>query len=61
MKYTEQLAALLGRPTTPPQMGGAAGQAQQALSGRAYQLHQQEAKMLGQQPMTPEQFAATQK
>lgn len=56
MKYTEQLAALLRAPS-PPQMGGAAGQAQQVLGGRAYQLHVQEAKALGQQPMTPEQFA----
>jgi hypothetical protein len=61
MKYAETLAALLGRPSAPPQLGGAAGQAQQAMSGRAYQLHQQEAKSMGQAPMSPEQFAASQK
>lgn len=66
MKYTEQLAALLGgqraqpTPQPPPAMGGMAGGAQQAMAGRAYQLHQQEAQAMGQQPMTPEQFMASQ-
>lgn len=63
MKYAEQLAALLGRPTAPPppQLGGMAGGAQQAMAGRAYQLHQQEAKANGQMPMSPEQFMAQQR
>ena len=60
MGYRETLAALLRAPS-PPQMGGAAGQAQQALGGRAYQLHVQEAQANGQQPMSQEQFAASQK
>tara|TARA_R110000868_G_scaffold211993_1_gene462008 strand:- start:1111 stop:1341 length:231 start_codon:yes stop_codon:yes gene_type:complete len=42
----------------PPQMGGMAGNAQQILQSRPYQLHVQEAQAMGQQPMTPEQFAA---
>jgi hypothetical protein len=56
MNYAQTLAAALSS-KSPPQMGGGAGQAQQALSGRAYQLHVQEAKANGQAPMTPEQFA----
>lgn len=59
MNYAQTLAAALGK--SPPQMGGSAGQAQQALSGRAYQLHVQEAKAEGRQPLTQEQFAAGQK
>lgn len=35
---------------------GAAQQAAQTIQSRAYQLHVQEARALGQQPMTPEQF-----
>lgn len=66
MKYAEQLAALLGgqraqpMPQQSPQLGGMVGGAQQALGGRAYQLHQQEAQAMGQQPMTPEQWMASQ-
>lgn len=56
MNYAQTLAAALSSKSPPP-MGGAAGQAQQALGGRAYQLHVQEARANGQQPMTPEQFA----
>jgi len=41
----------------PPQMGGMAGQAQQIIQSRPYQLHVQEAQAMGQQPMSPEQFA----
>ncbi len=52
------LIAALRQPQAP-QMGGMAGQAQQIVANRPYQLHVQEAKALGQQPMTPEQFAQT--
>lgn len=61
MEYAKQLAAMLGRQSAAPQLGGAVGQAQQAMSGRAYQLHQQEAKAMGQAPMSPEQFMAQQR
>jgi hypothetical protein len=57
MNYAQTLAAALSSKSPPP-MGGAAGQAQQALSGRAYQLHVQEAQANGRPPLTPEQFAA---
>lgn len=63
--YAQKLAAMLQAPAqpaqTPPQLGGMAGGAQQAIAGRAYQLHQQEAKANGQTPLTPEQFAAQQR
>jgi hypothetical protein len=36
---------------------GMAGKAESALKTRAYQLHVQEAKASGEQPMTPEEFA----
>lgn len=49
------LTALL---TSKPLGSGMAEQARQDLLGRAYQLHVQEARALGQTPMTPEQFAA---
>lgn len=55
------MGALLGRlmPTAPLGTGMAA-QAAAILQSRPYQLHVQEAKALGQTPLTPEQFAATQ-
>jgi hypothetical protein len=56
MNYAQTLAAALSN-KSPPQLGGGAGNAQQAMSGRAYQLHVQEAKANGQTPMSPEQFA----
>lgn len=37
--------------------GKPAEPAQNALAGRAYQLHVQEAKALGEKPQTPEEFA----
>lgn len=52
------MAAQMPTPTpSPPAMGGMAGQAQAILQSRPYQLHLQESQALGQQPMTPEQFA----
>jgi len=42
-----------------PQMGGMAGKAQSDIKNRAYQLHLQEMKAMGQMPLTPEQFANT--
>jgi len=53
-----KLAVLLGG--TPPEQllgSGMAADAAKVLKSRAYQLHVQEAKALGQTPMTPEQFA----
>lgn len=40
---------------------GMAANAGAAINGRAYQQHVQEATALGQQPMTPEQFAVMQR
>lgn len=55
---TNKLAALL----KPAGMGqGMLEQGKSNLMGRAYQLHVQEARVLGQTPMTPEQFAASQR
>lgn len=63
----DKLAALLrGTPGAQPaqampqqpQIGGMAGQAQQLIQSRPYQLHVQEAQAMGQQPMSPEQFMA---
>jgi hypothetical protein len=48
-------AALIGRPAN-----NGVSAAAQALNNRAYQLHVQEARAMGQQPMTPQQFAAQQ-
>jgi hypothetical protein len=47
-----------GKPS--PQLGGMAGAAQQIIQSRPYQLHVQEARALGQEPLTPEQWAAQQ-
>lgn len=53
-----KLAALL----KPSGMGqGMLEQGKQNLMSRAYQMHVQEAKALGETPMTPEQFAASQR
>jgi hypothetical protein len=41
-----------------PMGNGMARQAANAMMSRPYQMHVQEAKALGQQPMTPQQFAA---
>lgn len=56
------LAALKGgqMPQTPQMGSGMAQQAMSTLAGRGYQLHVQEAQAMGQQPMTPEQFAQQQ-
>lgn len=60
-----KLAALLGgntnqrQPIQPTQLLGD-GMVQQAaaiLQSRPYQLHVQEAKAMGMEPMTPQQFA----
>ena len=37
-------------------VGGVAQNAAAMMQSRPYQLHLQEAKAMGQQPMTPEQF-----
>ena len=48
------LAKLMGRPS----MGtGMVEQAAQILQSRPYQLHVQEAQAMGQQPMSPQDFA----
>ncbi len=39
-----------------PQLGGMAGNAQQAMQNIPYMRYVQEAQAMGQQPMTPEQF-----
>jgi hypothetical protein len=39
---------------------GMAGNAVDALAGRAYQLYLKEAKANGEKPMSPEQFAKSQ-
>lgn len=44
-------------PAVPQTLGtGMAAQAAQILKSRPYQMHLQEARAMGQQPMTPEQF-----
>ena len=40
--------------------GGMTGKAVDAVSGRAYQIHLQEAQANGEKPMTPEEFAKSQ-
>lgn len=57
-----------GTRNSPPQSAGQgllgagmAGQAAQVLQSRPYQMHVQEMKALGQQPLTPEQFLAQQR
>ncbi len=52
----QRLAAMLQRKPADTGITGAT----QALGGRPYQLHVAEAQAMGQQPMTPEQFAASQ-
>lgn len=46
---------------TKPQLGGAAGQAQQAISGRAYQLYAQEQQAQGLPAVPPEAYAQGQR
>lgn len=41
-----------------PLGSGMARQAANAMLSRPYRLHVEEAKALGQQPMTPQEFAA---
>lgn len=56
----QTLVALLrgGSKPSPEMLGsGGAYQAAQALQTRPYQIHVQEAKAMGEQPLTPEQFA----
>lgn len=45
---------------TAPMGHGMVRQAANSMLGRPYQMHVQEAKALGQMPMTPQEFAATQ-
>ena len=49
-----------GQAQAQPQMGGMAGNAQQVIQSRPYQLHVQEAQAMGQQPMSPQQFMQSQ-
>lgn len=59
--WAEKLASALSSTPKPATLGtGAASNAAQAINGRAYQMHVQEAQALGQQPLTPQQFAAQQ-
>jgi hypothetical protein len=56
------LQALMGRAAPQNMLGaGMAADAAAILQSRPYQLHVQESKALGQPPMTPEQFAASQR
>lgn len=56
----DQLRQLVGQPAKA--LGsGMASQAAQNLSGRGYQMYAQEAKAMGQQPLSPQAWAATQK
>lgn len=65
MSGLEKLAALLrspsqipARPASEAPIGsGMASQAAAVLKSLPYQKHVQEAKAMGQQPMTPEEFA----
>lgn len=58
----DRIAELLRfSPTMPsaqaaPQMGGMAGQAQQAIQNRPYQLYVQEMQAQGLQPVSPQEF-----
>jgi hypothetical protein len=64
MDIATQLAALLGGKKLmekPPTGSGMVDQAAKNLQSIPYQRHVQESKALGQEPMTPEQFAAQQK
>jgi hypothetical protein len=47
------------KPAAQPS-GGLLGNALQATQSRPYQLHVQEAKAMGETPMTPEEFARQQ-
>lgn len=57
-----RLAALLGgqqqRPTSANLGTGMAAQAAKILQSRPYQLHVQEMRAMGLEPLTPEQFMA---
>lgn len=54
-------AALMSRRAEDVPVGqGMVQQGQQALAGRAYQLHQQEMAAMGQQPLGPQEFQAQQ-
>lgn len=55
MAEMNKLAALFGG--KPPLGSGAAQRAAEILASRPYQLHVQEARAMGQEPMTPEQWA----
>jgi len=46
---------------TPSKPSGMVAQAKGTLQSRPYQLHVQESKAMGQQPMTPEQFLSQQR
>lgn len=56
-----QLAALLGVDSAPKLGAGMAEKGRQALMSRQYQIHVQEARANGQEPLTPEQFARMQR
>jgi hypothetical protein len=57
MNLMQLLAAATGK---QPQLGGMAGAAQQIIASRPYQLHVQEARALGQEPLSPQEWAAQQ-
>lgn len=48
------------KPGNAPVGNGMARQAMGVIQSRPYQLHVQEAKAMGQQPMSPEEFLAQQ-
>jgi len=56
------LRSLMGRLNPQSLLGsGAVQKAAQTIQSRPYQIHLQEARSLGQQPLTPEQFEQTQR
>lgn len=56
----DQLRQLVGAQPTRALGTGMAGQAADQLSGRGYQLYVQEAKAMGQTPLTQQAWSATQ-
>jgi hypothetical protein len=58
LQMAQQMRAQQPAPAGQGALGGGMAQAAaQIMQSRPYQLHVQEAKMMGQQPMPPEQFA----
>lgn len=56
----DQLRQLVGMQPSKALGGGMAGQAGDQLAGRNYQLYVQEARAMGQQPISPQAWMQTQ-